>query len=151
MPVPSHSILITRQACRFCLKAGSDKQKTKDSERKSGEASIKSWEHEKQGLGKCLIERIHEVGVLSGWVFSGPSLRQQCQLPRGGAGSRKDKWREENMIQVSEVTYNPLCISENHYPLGLEGGLTNPPVPWHVIQINVWYQRPKERRNERMG
>lgn len=41
MQVQSHSILIMCQACRFFLKAGSDRQKTKDSERKSGEASNK--------------------------------------------------------------------------------------------------------------
>jgi hypothetical protein len=54
MPEESHSILIMCQACRFFLKADSDKQETKDSERKPGKASIKSREYEKWGLKKCL-------------------------------------------------------------------------------------------------
>ena len=84
MPVQSHSILIMCQACRFFLKAGSDKQETKDSDRKSGEASNKSWALE-MGSGKRLavnddgaVGRIHEVGVPSGWAFRGPSGREQC-------------------------------------------------------------------------
>lgn len=54
MPAQSRSILIMCQACRFFLKVSNDKQKTKDSKRKLGEASIKSWEHEKWALGECL-------------------------------------------------------------------------------------------------
>lgn len=36
------------------MRAGSDKQKTKNSERKSGEANIRSQEHKQWGLGRCL-------------------------------------------------------------------------------------------------
>lgn len=54
MSAQSRSILIMCQACIFFLKASNDKQETKDSERKLGEASIKSWEYEKWALGECL-------------------------------------------------------------------------------------------------
>lgn len=132
MPVQSRSILIMCQACRLFLKASGDKQKTKDSKRKLGEASIKNWEHEEWALGKCLavnddgvVGRTHEVGVLSGWVFNGPASREQWWLQEvnQGLGKINAKMKSWSKLLHISVTYNPLCILENHYRLELEGGL----------------------------
>lgn len=46
--------------------------------------------------------RIHKGGVLSGWVFSGPSAREQCQLPRGGNRSWEDKCQDTIMVHISK-------------------------------------------------
>lgn len=135
------------QACSCFLKAGSDKQKTKDSERKSGEMSIKSWALE---LGSEIrvamnddgaVGRIHEAGLPSGWALSGPSSKEQCQFPSGGRvlGRYMSRWNHDPSFWASPIMHYAAEKTTTH--CSWKGALQMVQVPEHIIQMQLWDQR----------
>lgn len=108
MPVQSHSILIMCQACRFFLKAGSDKQKTKDSRENQGKETSEAesisngvWGHVWLWMMRGWSEEFTREEF---WVagFSVVPHLDTCRLPRRGNRSWEDKSQDIIMVHISK-------------------------------------------------